>query len=147
MGGVVPIVGRPARRWFIGVLVGVGGALATLIASFYLAPLPERLDVQGSKVVYWDDGRPAHVFLSPDEKWRIRVKLDEVEPTYAEALIRLEDKRFYSHPGVDPIALSRAVFSNLTSGRIVSGASTITMQVVRVLEPRPRTFRSKVIEA
>jgi len=72
---------------------------------------------------------------------------DPVDPAYVTALLRLEDKRFYYHPGVDPIALVRAVGKNLRSGRVVSGGSTITMQLVRVLEPRPRRFGSKVIEA
>ena len=64
-----------------------------------------------------------------------------------DALLALEDQRFYSHPGVDPIAIGRATISNVKHGRVVSGASTITMQLVRVLEPRPRTIGSKIIEA
>ena len=129
------------------VLLIAGASLGTLLLSFHLVELPERLERPGSTVVYWKDKTPAHVFLSPDEKWRIPVTLDEIEPTYVEALIRLEDKRFYSHPGVDPIAISRAVWINLTRGRVVTGASTLTMQLVRVLEPRPRTLRSKLTES
>ncbi len=85
--------------------------------------------------------------LSDDDKFRMPVSLDRVDPAYVEALIALEDERFFSHPGVDPIAIGRAALSNMTHGRVVSGGSTITMQLVRLLEPRPRTFGSKVVEA
>ena len=62
------------------------------------------------------------------------------------ALIALEDQRFYSHAGVDPIAIVRAAWTDLAEGRRVSGGSTLSMQLARLLEPRPRTIRSKVIE-
>jgi len=91
----------------------------------------------------------AHVFLSEDGRWRFPQRgRQAVDPAYIEALIAVEDKRFYSHPGVDPLAMARAVVSNLRSGRVVSGASTLTMQLSRLLmEPRPRNMRSKIIEA
>ena len=124
----------------------VGLALTALIASFYAVPLPERLDTVGSPVVTWRDGTAAHVFLAPDDRWRVAVSVDDVDPNYVDALIRLEDKRFRSHPGVDPVAIARAAGLNAMRGRVVSGGSTLTMQVVRVLEPRPRTLGSKIIE-
>jgi penicillin-binding protein 1C len=98
-------------------------------------------------VVEFRDGEIAHVFVSPDGRWRPEVRLAEIDPSYVRALLRLEDRRFFRHLGVDPIAILRAVTSNLARGRRVSGASTITMQLVRVVEPRPRTFASKVVEA
>jgi len=98
-------------------------------------------------MVRYSDGGTAHVFLSPDDRWRIPVRLDEVDPDYVAAVVEIEDARFHSHPGVDPLAVGRAVVQNLQAGTVVSGASTITMQVVRLAEPRPRTLRSKVIEA
>ena len=66
------------------------------------------------------------------------------QTNYVDALIYIEDKRFYDHWGVDPYAVFRAIAQNLRAGRIESGASTITMQLIRTLEPR-RTFLSKVI--
>jgi penicillin-binding protein 1C len=87
------------------------------------------------------------VFVAPDGRWRIDASLSTVDPEYVDALLALEDSRFRTHPGVDPIAIARAVITNVGAGRRVSGASTITMQLVRVLEPRPRTLRSKAIEA
>lgn len=120
-------------------------AVAWLVA--HAVPLPQRLGARDSVVVLYADRSVAHVFLSDDERWRIEAPLDEVDPRYVEALVALEDQRFWWHPGVDPVAVVRAGVDNLAAGRVVSGASTLTMQLVRVLEPRPRTLRSKAIEA
>lgn len=128
------------------VRVGVG-TLVTLLLLAWLIPLPERLLQPGSTVVYFKEGIPAYVFLSPDEKWRIRVALSDIDLDYLEALVAIEDKRFWYHPGVDPIAIVRAAIENLAAGHVVAGGSTITMQLVRVLEPRPRTLPSKIVEA
>ncbi len=119
----------------------------TFYAAIHLVPLPERLDAPVSTTVSYDDGEIAHVFLADDDKWRIKTSHDQVDPDYIEALIELEDRRFWDHPGVDPFAVVRAGWSNVTSGSVVSGASTITMQVVRMAEPRPRTLRSKAVES
>jgi penicillin-binding protein 1C len=134
------------RRLAVGVLsllalVGAG------LAAAWLVPLPERLSSPHSVVIEYRDGTPAHVFLAPDERWRVPTRTQDIDPAYLRALLALEDKRFRYHPGVDPLAVGRAVFSNVTKGRRVSGASTLTMQLVRVLEPRPRTLFSKVIES
>jgi len=93
------------------------------------------------------DGRPLTVFLSRDEKWRLPVRRTNVSPRLVEAFIDKEDRYFRWHPGVNPFAILRATWNNITSGRTTSGASTITMQVARLLEPRPRTLVSKIIEA
>ena len=122
-------------------LAGAGWAAA------WLVPLPERLAAPHSVVIEYRDGTPAHVFLAADERWRIPMRPKDIDPAYLRALLALEDKRFAWHPGVDPLAVGRAVVSNLTKGRRVSGASTLTMQLVRVLEPRPRTLVSKIIES
>ncbi len=122
-------------------LGGVGWGAA------WLVPLPERLSSPHSVVIEYRDGTPAHVFLAPDERWRVPTRTQDIDPAYLRALLALEDKRFAWHPGVDPLAVARAVVSNVTKGRRVSGASTLTMQLVRVLEPRPRTLVSKVIES
>jgi penicillin-binding protein 1C len=141
----------PRRRrlaaW-IGAVVAVALALAlALEVSFVAVPLPERLAAGPSPVVRWRDGSPAHVFLAPDDRVRVEVEVEDVDPAYVAALLRFEDKRFYLHPGVDGAAVLRAVWRNLAAGRVETGASTITMQLVRVLEPRPRTMASKVVEA
>ncbi|MBI5069274.1 MAG: transglycosylase domain-containing protein, partial [Deltaproteobacteria bacterium] len=125
-------------------LAALGGAL---LALAWLVPLPARLAEAPSVVVEWRDGGVAHVFVAPDGRWRPEVRSEEIDPGYLAALLRLEDRRFHLHPGVDPAAVARAAATNLWRGRRVSGASTLTMQLVRMLEPRPRTLGSKVVEA
>src|SRR5262249_34960785 len=69
-----------------------------------------------------------------------------VDPRYLAMLIAFEDKRFATHVGVDPLAVTRALAQWVRAGHVVSGASTLTMQTVRLLEPRPRTIGAKLIE-
>lgn len=117
------------------------------IALAFVVPLPERLSQPPSTVVLFEDDTPAFVFLAPDERYRLQASIDSVDPDYLEALIRYEDKRFRWHAGVDPIAAARALWLNVRHQGVVSGGSTITMQLVRLLEPRPRRLSSKAIEA
>uniref|UniRef100_B0T237 peptidoglycan glycosyltransferase n=1 Tax=Caulobacter sp. (strain K31) TaxID=366602 RepID=B0T237_CAUSK len=79
-------------------------------------------------------------------RWRVRADLQRTDPTFQKRLVAVEDARFYSHLGVDPLALIRAVGSAMVHGRATSGASTLTMQTARLLEPRPRNLGSKLIE-
>jgi penicillin-binding protein 1C len=91
-------------------------------------------------------GRVIHAFLSKEDKWRLYSTVDEITPLLRKTLIYKEDQYFYYHPGVNPLAVVRAAFRNIFSGRRTSGASTITMQVVRLMKPRPRTYLNKLIE-
>jgi len=134
------------RRRLLQALTGALGVLLVCLILAFLIPLPERLEASDGRVVTWDDGTPMHVSLSSDEKWRFSAPLETVDSRYLDALIAFEDQRFWSHPGVDVMALGRAFIGNLGAGKRVSGASTITMQLVRLLEPRPRTYTSKLIE-
>ena len=86
------------------------------------------------------------MFISPDEKWRVPAPLSEVSPKLVKAVVTVEDRWFRYHFGVNPVSLIRAAFSNWRAGTIVSGGSTLTMQVARMMEPKPRTIRSKLIE-
>lgn len=92
------------------------------------------------------DGRLLRAFTNRSGNLRLPVRLQEVDPKYVDLLIAFEDRRFRSHLGVDPLALLRASWQALEAGRVISGGSTLTMQAVRLLEPRPRTLGSKVIE-
>jgi len=121
--------------------------LCLTVLCAWLWPLPQRMLGQDSAVLLYRDGTAAHVFLSGDQKWRIPATRSDVDPDYLRALLALEDERFRWHMGVDPIAVGRAVTSNIARGRVVSGASTLTMQLARMLEPRPRVLSSKAIEA
>ena len=79
-------------------------------------------------------------------RWRIRADLDRTDPTFVRRLIVVEDKHFALHPGVDPIAVARAAGAAALTGHARSGASTLTMQTARLLEPRPRNVGSKLVE-
>ncbi len=126
------------------VLVAV---LVSVIALDRLFPPPlERLDAVGS-VVRDRDGRVLRAFPVEDGKWRLAAQLDAIDPDFIDALLAYEDARFYQHGGVDGQAVLRAARQNLGQGRVVSGASTITMQLARLLEPRPRTWLAKIQQA
>ena len=91
-------------------------------------------------------GRSCAGFLTADGKWRLPVEPEAVDPLYRRMLVAAEDRRFDWHPGADPIAAARALFQLGSSGHIVSGASTLTMQTVRLLEPHPRSLIGKLRE-
>src|SRR6476619_647371 len=81
------------------------------------------------------------------ERFSRELALADVPPHVIDALLAAEDKRFYSHHGIDWLATGRAALAGLTHGRIVSGASTITQQLVKISQRRPRTFRAKIVES
>ena len=120
--------------------------LAPLLMADYLFPPPISRGDNVSGVVMDRRGAVMRVFPVEDGKWRMRAHLDQIDPDFVDALLAYEDKRFRGHDGVDPLALARAASSLASSGRVVSGGSTITMQTARLLEPRPRNIVSKVIE-
>lgn len=92
------------------------------------------------------DGRTLALLPAPGGVWRFQGNAARVSPVFRDLLIAVEDRRFYSHPGVDPVALARAAWQWARAGRVVSGGSTLAMQAARLLEPRPRGLRAKVIE-
>ena len=130
------------RRW-LGLLAVLPVVAWGLDRAF--PPALERLGEVGTEVVA-RDGRTLALLPAPGGVWRFRVRAEEVSPALVETLVAIEDRRFWWHPGVDPLALARAALQDLRAGRIVSGGSTLTMQAARLLEPRPRTLRSKLIE-
>ncbi|WP_348272652.1 penicillin-binding protein 1C [Pannonibacter tanglangensis] len=115
--------------------LAAGGALYHQVAT---APLPPRLaDISVSRVVLDRNGDLLRAFATRDERWRLPVRLDEIDPLYIRMLMAFEDRRFRAHHGVDPLALGRAALQTLSRQRIVSGGSTLTMQVVRLLNEAP----------
>jgi penicillin-binding protein 1C len=112
-----------------------------------LGPVPLGEGITYSTLVVDRNGKLLRPFITKDGYWRLPVTSAEVDPRFLQMLITYEDKRFYDHGGVDPKALVRAAWQALTSGRIVSGGSTLTMQVARLLEPRPeRRLSDKLAE-
>ena len=147
-GGALPgRRGRAGSGAVLGLLLGVLVVIGLAQLGARLVPLPARLLAPPSSVLRFADGGIAHASLALDERWRLPGDLAGVDPALVDALIALEDRRFWWHPGVDPIAVGRAAAQNVSAGRVVSGGSTLTLQLVRLLEPRPRTLRSKAVEA
>ena len=107
---------------------------------------PFRDKVEYSTIVTDNKGEVVNAFLTRDEKWRMKTDLSDISPLLRKTIIAKEDKYFYSHPGINVVAIGRAFFKNLLRMKRTSGASTITMQVAKALEPRKRTAVSKVIE-
>ncbi|KAA5604824.1 penicillin-binding protein 1C [Roseospira marina] len=128
----------------MGLLVGVAVALGAL-ALDRAAP-PDLTRLAPTITVTDRTGVVLRAFLSPDETWRLPTTRDDVDPLYIRMLMAFEDARFPWHPGVDPLAVLRATGQAVVNGQVVSGASTLTMQTARLLEPRPRTLPSKLIE-
>ncbi|KAF0104467.1 MAG: penicillin-binding protein 1C [Rhodospirillaceae bacterium] len=93
------------------------------------------------------NGRLLRAFTTADGKWRLKTSVDDVDPLYLGLLKAYEDRRFDSHWGVDPLAAVRAAGQLAERGRIVSGASTLSMQAARLLDPRPRSFTTKAIQS
>jgi penicillin-binding protein 1C len=120
--------------------------VAITALDLILPPPMAKLD-QISTVVEDRRGVALRVFPVAEGRWRLRADLARTDPKFIDALLAYEDKRFRAHGGVDFAALTRATGSLVSNGRIISGGSTITMQLARLLEPRPRNIGSKIVES
>ena len=122
--------------------------IASLVILFFLLnwifPLPDKIEY--STIVTDNKGEVIHAFLTKDQQWRMKTELSEISPLLRKTIIEKEDKYFYHHFGVNPIALVKSFFKNIFRLKRTSGASTITMQVARALEPKRRTYINKFIE-
>src|SRR5829696_8076189 len=98
-----------------------------------LGPVPRGEGLAYSTLVVDRDGRLLRPYTTPDGRWRLPATRADVDPRLLAMLFAYEDRRFLNHRGVDPLALARAASQLLVNGRIVSGASTLTMQVARLL--------------
>ncbi|MCX7625959.1 MAG: penicillin-binding protein 1C, partial [Candidatus Sumerlaeaceae bacterium] len=131
----------------------VGGSLVALTVVWLACPLflrwvpfdPDKVftgDV--STTIYDRKARLLRAYLARDDQWRIAVPLKEISPWVIRATLAAEDRRFFQHGGIDWRALVRAAWQNMRSGRVISGASTITMQVVGLADSRERTLWRKL---
>ncbi len=127
-------------RWALGCVVLVV-ALLWLADRIWPLPLPQD-DL--ARVVLAEDATPLWRFADANGVWRYPVQTREVSPYYLDALLTYEDRWFYHHPGVNPLALVRATWQNLSGARVVSGGSTLSMQVARLLDPHSRTLHGKL---
>jgi penicillin-binding protein 1C len=135
-----------AARWLIGGVATL--AMPVLAFALYAAGLPP-LDLDAFKarstVVVDHQGKLLRPFVMADGRWRMPIAARDIDPRYIAMLVDYEDRRFYSHHGIDPVAVLRAGWQVLAHGRIVSGASTLSMQVARLTEPREeRSLGAKI---
>ncbi|MDG3579151.1 penicillin-binding protein 1C [Rhizobium sp. YJ-22] len=122
------------------------GIVATLLTGFVAVlgldaadrAFPPPLEKAGlvSAEVVDADGQLLRAFATPKGRWRLKTTAADVDPQFLHMLVAYEDQRFWEHRGVDPVAIGRASWQFLTHGRIVSGASTLSMQLARLIEPR-----------
>lgn len=135
---------RPfSQRLFLALIALFFAARAALVLTFPLEAVTGR---PASMVVTDRNGKYMRGFLSSAGEWRLPIPLSEMGDIMPKAVVQLEDRRFWLHGGTDLFALLRAAYQNAAQGRVVSGASTITSQTVRLLAERPRTVRTKLIE-
>ena len=133
--------------WTAGGTLAVGVCAAGLygLDAAYPPPLPKTIPL--SREIVDRDGALLRAFATSDGVWRFKVNRSNVDADLIKMLIAYEDKRFMDHAGVDPQAIGRAFLQLIRHGKIVSGGSTITMQLARLLEPREeRTFGAKLLQ-
>lgn len=139
---------RITGRYITRILRALGFCIPGCLVLFFLLnwvfPLRDRIEY--STIITDSKGEVINAYLTSDQKWRMKTELNEISPLLRKTIIAKEDKYFYSHPGVNAVAVVRAFFKNIFRMKTTSGASTITMQVARSLEHRKRNLASKCIE-
>lgn len=128
---------RNRITWIAGGITAIGICALIAVSLRLFEPLPLEAAASSSHLVLDREGRFLRAFTTPDGRWRLDAKPDEVSATYLALLLNFEDHRFWKHPGVDPAALVRSVLQAVRHGRLISGGSTLTMQVARLLRGSP----------
>jgi len=125
---------------------GIAVVIAAILFIILDICSPVQTHIDYGQLVRAEDGTVLHAYLSRDEQWRMKANAAEITPELRKAIIFKEDKYFYYHPGINLLAIGRAAFNNIISRKRTSGASTITMQVARMFQPKKRTYINKVVE-
>ncbi len=127
-------------------LLGAGLALGLNAADAAYPPPLEKAKIISAEVLD-RDGELLRAFATPEGRWRLKTLPQDVDPRFLKMLVAYEDQRFYDHRGVDYWAIGRAAWQLVSHGRIVSGASTLSMQVARLIEPREtRSLSAKLLQ-
>ncbi|GAA0715074.1 penicillin-binding protein 1C [Dokdonella soli] len=137
---MTPRLRRLTKRFALAALLLIAGVI--LLDRLFPLPLPDASG--GSTVVLARDGTPLRAFPDSDGVWRYPIQLQDVSPLYIQALLTYEDRWFWRHPGVNPFALARAAAQWVVHRRLVSGGSTLTMQVARILDGTPHSAAGKL---
>lgn len=134
---------KTATLFLYSILFALGTSL--IILNFYSSTwIPSHLSCSTEILDYHSER--LRLYTTPDGYWRLPISIANLDPRFIQFLLTYEDRRFYTHPGVDWLALLRATIQALTTGHLVSGGSTISMQTVRLFHPRSRTLINKLIE-
>ncbi|MDA3884179.1 MAG: penicillin-binding protein 1C [Candidatus Delongbacteria bacterium] len=129
------------------ILIFLSGLILLFILTVIFTPI--NIDVENdiySKVILDSKGDVLRIFLNRDEQWLYSSEDQVIPEKLKECVLAFEDKWFYYHLGIDPFAITRAMYLNIKNGNVVSGGSTITMQLARLLSPKRRTFLNKIFE-
>lgn len=132
---------RVVAEKYLFLSITLGTLLWWVVSGFYISGFEDTY----STVLLDRNNNLLSARIAADEQWRFSAP-DSLPEAYIEALLTFEDKRFYHHPGIDPLAIGRALWQNITTGNRVSGGSTITMQVIRLMRNKPRTIWEKHTE-
>ncbi|MES1217033.1 MAG: transglycosylase domain-containing protein, partial [Bacteroidota bacterium] len=138
------ITKRHTLKFFKRLGISIAAIFLLFLLLNWVLPLHDKIEY--STIVTDNKSEVVNAFLTKDQKWRMKTELNEISPLLKKTIIAKEDKYFYSHPGVNPLAVVRALFKNIFRMKRTSGASTITMQVARALEPGKRNIWSKMRE-
>ncbi len=133
---------RPGKR-----TAWSGAILVACWAALRFSPLPDNALRTDFSTLYLAQGKLLRINLNQSGRYRLKTPFSEFSPEVKKGFLAYEDRYFRWHYGINPVAVSRALFLNLSGGRIRSGASTITMQVAKLIKPRPRTIGVKIVEA
>lgn len=132
------------RHIVIFTLILTAGFLSFLLIDFFY-PMPNAVELKKfSQLVVDKNGQPLRAFADNRGVWRYPTKQSQVSKNYLQALINYEDRAFWQHHGINPLSLFRAVGQLVVNGRAISGGSTITMQVARILEPHSKSVPGKL---
>ncbi len=136
------------KKWFKRLALTCIVLFVLFIVLDFFIPLPIEDFKQRhfAQVVVDKDGQPLRAFPDKQGVWRYPVTLEQVSPLYLQALINYEDRYYYQHFGVNPLAIVRALGQWIKNGKIISGASTLTMQVARILKPHKKSFSGKLVQ-
>jgi penicillin-binding protein 1C len=135
---------RPKRKFIVGCGLFV---LIIIISDKFIFPLPlDQLYKPSATFIYSRDRTLLGAYISSDSYWRKPLKLSDISPLLQKSVLVCEDRWFYYHPGVNPVSLIQAAYDDIKAGQIVRGGSTITMQIARMMEPKSRTLKAKIIE-
>lgn len=135
------------KKIFLVLLICYTISIALVSVSLYIFPLPINvLEKDYSTVHLAINNELLRITLSPSQKYRIKLKLDDISEYLKSGFLFYEDRFFFYHYGINPVSIMRALLLNAQNKKIISGASTITMQIAKIMELRPRTLKSKIIE-